>query len=84
MQHSVQLTYDQNHSLSWGKFVGSVLFAFFGAQIISGLFIGLPFMIYTASLSDKKQSPYTAHLEILEVLYYNCSFYYCLFLNTNL
>ncbi|MEI4800007.1 lysostaphin resistance A-like protein [Bacillus sp. NPDC077411] len=54
MQHSVQLTYDQNHSLSWGKFVGSVLFAFFGAQIISGLFIGLPFMIYTAGLSDKK------------------------------
>lgn len=56
MQHSVQLTYDQKHSLSWGKFIGSVLFAFLGANIISGLFVALPFMIYSESISDKKTS----------------------------
>ncbi|MEH6888643.1 CPBP family intramembrane glutamic endopeptidase [Bacillus sp. JJ864] len=54
MQHSVQLTHDQNHSLSWGQFIGSVLFAFFGAKIINDLFISLPFMIYSAGISDKK------------------------------
>lgn len=56
MQHSVQLTYDQKHSLSWGQFIGSVLFTVFGANIISGLFITLPFMIYSESISDKKTS----------------------------
>ncbi|ENQ3105511.1 hypothetical protein SAMN04488168_10752 [Bacillus sp. 491mf] len=56
MQHSIQLTYDQKHSLSWGKFIGSVLFAFFGAKIISDLFISLPFMIYSEGISDKKTS----------------------------
>ncbi|MEH7462063.1 CPBP family intramembrane glutamic endopeptidase [Bacillus thuringiensis] len=56
MQHSVQLTYDQKHSLSWGKFIGSALFAFFGASTISGLFVALPFMIYSESILDKKTS----------------------------
>lgn len=56
MQHSVQLTYNQNHSLSWGKFIGSVLFAFFGASTISSLFVALPFMLYSEGISDKKTS----------------------------
>ena len=56
MQHSVQLTYDQNHSLSWGQFIVSALFAFFGARIISGLFISLPFVIYSEGISDKSTS----------------------------
>ncbi|HDX9576838.1 TPA: CPBP family intramembrane metalloprotease [Bacillus pseudomycoides] len=56
MQHSVQLTHDQNHSLSWGQFIGSALFAFFGASTISGLFVALPFMIYSEGISDKKTS----------------------------
>ncbi|MEI4829547.1 CPBP family intramembrane glutamic endopeptidase [Bacillus sp. FJAT-53711] len=55
MQHSVQLTYDQKHSLSWGKFIGSLLFAYFGTGLISGLFVVLPAIIYTHGLTDKKQ-----------------------------
>ncbi|MFD6507692.1 MULTISPECIES: CPBP family intramembrane glutamic endopeptidase [Bacillus] len=54
MQSTTQLPYEQKHSMSWGQFISSVLFAFFGTGLIT-LFLALPLMIYTAGLTNKKQ-----------------------------
>ncbi|MFJ8529874.1 lysostaphin resistance A-like protein [Bacillus sp. NPDC094106] len=54
MHSNTQLTYAQKHSMSWGQFIGSALFAFFGTGLISGLFILLPLMIYSEGVTDKK------------------------------
>jgi membrane protease YdiL (CAAX protease family) len=40
--------------MSWGQFIGSVLFAFFGTGLIT-LFIALPVTIYTSDLTNEKQ-----------------------------
>lgn len=54
MQSTTQLTYGPKHSMSWGQFIGSVLFAFFGTGLIT-LFIALPVTIYTSDLTNEKQ-----------------------------
>ncbi|KEK26472.1 CPBP family intramembrane glutamic endopeptidase [Bacillus gaemokensis] len=54
MQSTTQLTYGQKKSMSWGQFIGSALFAFFGTGIISGLCILLPLTIYSEGVTDKK------------------------------
>ncbi|MEY8348776.1 CPBP family intramembrane glutamic endopeptidase [Bacillus cereus] len=54
MHKTIRLTDTQKHSMSWGQFIGSVLFAFFGTGLLT-LFIALPVTIYTSDLTDKKQ-----------------------------
>ncbi|PEY34338.1 CPBP family intramembrane metalloprotease [Bacillus pseudomycoides] len=54
MQSTTQLTYNQQYSMSWGQFISSSLFAFFGTGLISGLFILLPLTIYSEGVTNKK------------------------------
>ncbi|MCI0763953.1 type II CAAX endopeptidase family protein [Bacillus sp. TL12] len=54
MQPTTQLIETQKHSMSWGQFIASTLFAFFGTGLLT-LFIALPVTIYTSDLTDKKQ-----------------------------
>ncbi|MGE6539519.1 CPBP family intramembrane glutamic endopeptidase [Bacillus luti] len=54
MQPATQLTYEQKYSMSWGQFISSVLFAFFGTGLIT-VFLAMPLTIYTAGLGNKKQ-----------------------------
>lgn len=54
MQSATQLPYEQKYSMSWGQFISSVLFAFFGTGLIT-LFLAMPLTIYTAGLTNKKQ-----------------------------
>ncbi|KFN01446.1 CPBP family intramembrane metalloprotease [Bacillus clarus] len=55
MQSTTQLPYEQKYSMSWGQFISSVLFAFFGTGLIT-LFLALPLTIYTDGLTNKKQT----------------------------
>ncbi|MDM5156737.1 CPBP family intramembrane metalloprotease [Bacillus sp. DX1.1] len=55
MHSTTQLTYEQKQSITWGQFISSALFAFFGTGLISGLFTILPLMIYSEGVTDKKQ-----------------------------
>lgn len=54
MQSATQLSNEQKYSMSWGQFISSVLFAFFGTGLIT-VFLAMPLTIYTAGLTDKKQ-----------------------------
>ncbi|PEK45817.1 CPBP family intramembrane glutamic endopeptidase [Bacillus toyonensis] len=54
MQPTTQLPYEQKYSMSWGQFISSVLFAFFGTGLIT-VFLAMPLTIYTAGLENKKQ-----------------------------
>ena len=54
MQPATQLSNEQKYSMSWGQFISSVLFAFFGTGLIT-VFLAMPLTIYTAGLTDKKQ-----------------------------
>ncbi|WP_346817783.1 CPBP family intramembrane glutamic endopeptidase [Bacillus paramobilis] len=54
MQSATQLSNEQKYSMSWGQFISSVLFAFFGTGLIT-VFLTMPLTIYTAGLTDKKQ-----------------------------
>ncbi|WP_439021449.1 lysostaphin resistance A-like protein [Bacillus thuringiensis] len=54
MQPATQLPYEQKYSMSWGQFISSVLFAFFGTGLIT-VFLAMPLTIYTAGLENKKQ-----------------------------
>ena len=54
MQPATQLSNEQKYSMSWGQFISSVLFAFFGTGLIT-LFLAMPLTIYTSGLTNKKQ-----------------------------
>ncbi|MEK7014546.1 CPBP family intramembrane glutamic endopeptidase [Bacillus sp. FSL R9-9410] len=54
MQSATQLSNEQKYSMSWGQFISSVLFAFFGTGLIT-VFLAMPLTIYTAGLTNKKQ-----------------------------
>lgn len=54
MQPATQLSNEQKYSMSWGQFISSVVFAFFGTGLIT-VFLAMPLTIYTAGLTDKKQ-----------------------------
>ncbi|MGH1287421.1 lysostaphin resistance A-like protein [Bacillus toyonensis] len=54
MQPATQLSNEQKYSMSWGQFISSVLFAFFGTGLIT-VFLAMPLTIYTAGLTNKKQ-----------------------------
>ncbi|MBJ8078021.1 CPBP family intramembrane metalloprotease [Bacillus cereus group sp. N12] len=54
MQPATQLPYEQKYSMSWGQFISSVLFAFFGTGLIT-VFLAMPLTIYTSGLENKKQ-----------------------------
>ncbi|HDX9703074.1 CPBP family intramembrane metalloprotease [Bacillus thuringiensis] len=55
MQSATQLSDEQKHSMSWGQFISSVLFAFFGTGLITLFLAIMPLTIYTAGLTNKKQ-----------------------------
>lgn len=54
MQPATQLSNEQKYSMSWGQFISSILFAFFGTGLIT-VFLAMPLTIYTAGLENKKQ-----------------------------
>ncbi|HDR7793367.1 TPA: CPBP family intramembrane metalloprotease [Bacillus luti] len=54
MQPATQLSNEQKYSMSWGQFINSVLFSFFGTGLIT-LFLAMPLTIYTSGLTNKKQ-----------------------------
>ncbi|WP_459499179.1 CPBP family intramembrane glutamic endopeptidase [Bacillus sp. C1] len=55
MEPTTQLTYDQKpYSMSWGQFISSALFTFFGTGLISGGFILLPLALYSEGVTNKK------------------------------
>lgn len=57
MQSATQLSDEQKHSMSWGQFISSVLFAFFGTGLITLFLAIMPLTIYTASLTNKSKLP---------------------------
>ena len=56
MQSATQLSNKQKYSMSWGQFISSVLFCFFGTGLIT-VFLAMPLTIYTAGLTDKNKLP---------------------------
>ena len=70
MQSATQLPHEQKYSMSWGQFISSVLFAFFGTGLIT-VFLALPLTIYTAGLTDKKQIALYKSIANMQVSYYN-------------
>lgn len=62
-----ELTHDKVYSLSWWGFIGAVLFALFGANIIAGLFTLIPSTIYTEFITMQK--PTAFHISVEDVAF---------------
>ncbi|MED1555420.1 CPBP family intramembrane glutamic endopeptidase [Bacillus paramycoides] len=54
MQSNAQFSDTQKQSMSWGQFIPSALFAFWGTGFITGFLI-LPLIIYKSFFADKSQ-----------------------------
>lgn len=54
MQPTTQLPHEQKQSMSWGQFIPSTLFAFWGTGFIT-TFLILPLIMYKSIFADKTQ-----------------------------
>lgn len=54
MQLTTQLPHEQKQSMSWGQFIPSTLFAFWGTGFIT-TFLILPLIMYKSIFADKTQ-----------------------------